>query len=119
MQDTHQSQVRLDNLMCCVSRAGQNHIYTGCIYTVCLAGKSPNIRSYTVSYSILANPMHKLCNNWATTIGQRIIINPTETGVLPGFGKAHHIVAHQVVHQVFLVQHFSQFKGFTKGLQRG
>jgi hypothetical protein len=63
--------------------------------------------------------MHKLCNNWATTIGQRIIINPTETGVLPGFGKAHHIVAHQVVHQVFLVQHFSQFKGFTKGLQRG
>ena len=29
-------------------RVGQNHIYIYCVYTVFLAGKSPNIRSYTV-----------------------------------------------------------------------
>ena len=31
-----------------MSRVGQNHIYIYGVYTVVLAGKSPNIRSYTV-----------------------------------------------------------------------
>ena len=32
----------------CFSRVGQNHIYIYGVYKVLLAGKSPNVRSYTV-----------------------------------------------------------------------
>jgi len=42
-----------------IRRVGQNHIYG--VYTVFLAGKSSNIRSYTVYITVLANPRHMLC----------------------------------------------------------
>jgi hypothetical protein len=40
-------------------RVGQNHLYTYIysVYTVYLAGESPNIWSYAVMYSVLANPI--------------------------------------------------------------
>jgi len=56
-----------------VYRVGQNHFCTYSAHTVCLAGKSPNIRSYTVYiygsghpiytvhiYNVLANPIYTL-----------------------------------------------------------
>jgi len=56
-----------------VCRVGQNHIYTVYIlYTVFLAGKEPNIRSYTVYiYTVLANP-RCMYTFWPTLITRHI-----------------------------------------------
>jgi len=57
-QSTHFHAPTSHMLIC---RAGQNHTFIGIygVYTVFLAGKSPNIRSYTVCvYTVLANPTH-------------------------------------------------------------
>ena len=42
-----------------IRRVGQNHMPIHGVHTVSLAGKPPNIRSYTVRiYTVLANPSH-------------------------------------------------------------
>ena len=53
-----------------IGRVGQNHIYG--VYTVFLAGKSPNIRLYTVYIlMVLVNPTYgrKSCHNFMMTRG--------------------------------------------------
>ena len=58
-------------------RVGLNHIYIG-VYTVFLAGKSPNIRSYTM-YIYSSGKPYKFCMLYTGTLYPRHVLHMSST----------------------------------------
>ena len=73
-------------------RVGQNHIYIYGVYTVFLAGKSPNIRSYTV-YIYGSGQRSHLCGH---TRSYKVIRSYKVS--IDGYG---HTRSYKVIHGVY------------------